>query len=81
MEIFDEQFEAAAGEKSTLMAQNITNTKRMEIKTPDVVIHISPERADLIETRILDGRKCLVIPMEDVEVNGIAVRMNNTEEE
>jgi hypothetical protein len=81
MEIFDEQFEAAAGEKSTLMAQNITNTKRMEIKTPDVVIHISPERADLIETRILDGRKCLVIPMEDVEVNGIAVRMNNHEEE
>ena len=28
-----------------------------------------------METRIIDGRKCLVIPMEDVEINGIRVRM------
>jgi hypothetical protein len=53
----------------------------MEIKTPDVVIHISPDRAELIETRIIDGRKCMVIPMEDVEVNGIAVRMTLPEED
>lgn len=75
LELFDQQFDAAAGEKSTLMASNITNTKRMEIKTPDVTIHISPDHAELIETRIINGRKCLVIPMEDVEVNGIAVKM------
>lgn len=80
METFDEQFDAAAGEKSTLMAANITNTKRMEIKTPAITIHVSPENADLIETRILEGRKCLVIPMEDVEVNGISVRMMQEEE-
>ena len=46
----------------------------MEIKTPDVVIHVEPDRAELIETKIVDGRKCLVIPMEgDIEVNGIHV--------
>ena len=56
------------------MASNITNTRRMEIKTPDVVIHVEPDRAELIETKIVDGRKCLVIPMEgDIEVNGIHV--------
>jgi len=50
------------------------NPRRFEIKTPDVVIHVDPERADLVETRIIDGRKCLVIPMEDnVELNGIRV--------
>ena len=39
-------------------------------------INVSPERADLVETRIIDGRKCLVIPMEDnVAVNGIRVTM------
>ena len=74
---FDEQYEMTAGEESSLMASNITNTRRFEIKTPDVVIHVTPERADLVETRVIDGRKCLVIPMEDnVEVNGIRVTMN-----
>ena len=62
------------------MASNITNTRRFEIKTPDVVIHVEPDRAELVETRIIDGRRCLVIPMEaDVEVNGIRVTMTNKE--
>lgn len=74
LETFDEQFEMAAGEKATLMASNLTNTRRFEIKTPDVVIHVEPDRAELVETRIIDGRRCLVIPMEDnVEINGIRV--------
>ena len=74
LQSFDEQYEITAGEKSSLVASNITNPRRFEIKTPDVVIHVDPERADLVETRIIDGRKCLVIPMEDnVELNGIRV--------
>lgn len=76
---FDEQYEIAAGEKSSLMANNITNTRRFEVKTPDVVVHIDPERAELMETRIIDGRRCLVIPMEgEVEVNGIRVHTANS---
>lgn len=77
MENFDEHFELNAGETATLMATNITNTKRFEIKTPDVVVHIAPDRAELIDTQIINGRRCIVIPMEDdVEVNGIHVRIN-----
>ncbi len=80
LESFDEQYEIAAGEKASLMASNLTNTRRFEIKTPDVVIHVQPDRADLVETRVIDGRRCLVIPMEDnVEVNGIRVTMKNKE--
>ena len=60
------------------MASNITNTRRMEIKTPDVVIHVNPDRAEMVETKIVDGRKCLVIPMEgDVELNGIRVSFSD----
>ena len=74
LEDFDARYEATAGEDASLMAANITNTRRMEIKTPDVVIHVDPDRAELVETRVIDGRRCLVIPMEDnVEVNGIHV--------
>ena len=82
LEDFDARYEATAGEDASLMAANITNTRRMEIKTPDVVIHVDPDRAELVETRVIDGRRCLVIPMEDnVEVNGIHVTMKQTESE
>ena len=75
MENFDRNFEENAGEKATLLASNITETKKFNIETPDVVIKVNPDRADLIETRIIDGRQCLVIPVDDhIEVNGINVR-------
>ena len=80
METFDACYEATAGEDAALMASNITNTRRMEIKTPDVVIHVDPDRAELVETRVIDGRRCLVIPMEDnVEINGIRVTVGPIE--
>ena len=80
LETFDQTYEAIAGENTSLMAANITNTRRTEIKTPDVVIHIDPDRAALIETQVIDGRKCIVIPMEgDVEINGIHVSSGNSE--
>ena len=75
MENFDRNFEENAGEKATLLASNIAETKKFNIETPDVVIKVNPDRADLIETRIIDGRQCLVIPVDDhIEVNGINVR-------
>ena len=75
MEIFEQTFEAAAGEKSTFIAENIAETRKFNIETPDVVIKVNPDRADLIETRIIDGRQCIVIPVDDhIELNGINVR-------
>ena len=75
MENFDRNFEENAGEKASLLASNIAETKKFNIETPDVVIKVNPDRADLIETRIIDGRQCLVIPVDDhIEVNGINVR-------
>ena len=74
LENFDRCYDAAAGENTSLLAGNIANTKTFEVKTPDVVIRINPERADLVETAVIDGRRCLVIEITDqVEVNGIAV--------
>ena len=53
----------------------IAETKKFHIETPDVVIKVNPERSDLIETRMIDGRQCLVIPVDDhIEINGIHVR-------
>lgn len=75
MEMFDKTYEAAVREKSSLLAENIAETRKFNIETPDVVIKVNPDRADLIETRMIDGRPCLVIPVDDhIDVNGINVK-------
>ena len=72
---FDVHYDRAAGETATLMASNIVNARKFEIKTPDVVINVNPERTDLVESRMIDGRQCLVIAVDDhVEINGISAR-------
>ncbi len=73
---FDERYDAAAGERAQLVAANLANTRQFEIKTPDVIVKVNPERTDLVQTRLIDGRQCLVIELNnEVEVNGISVRM------
>lgn len=50
--------------------------KKFNIKTPDIVINVNPERTDLVDIQMIDGRKCLVIPVDDqVEVNGMEVKV------
>lgn len=74
-------FEETAGEKRRLMASNIAETKKFSIETPDVVIKVSPDRADLVQTRIIDDQKCLVIAINDhVEVNGVDIDFTEPEE-
>ncbi|MDO4649818.1 MAG: DUF4317 domain-containing protein [Eubacteriales bacterium] len=78
MERFEEQYDLNVGEDMSLTAANITSTKKIEIKTPEVVVNVSPESAQTIETRILEGRRCLVIPLSsDVEVNGVHVNFTS----
>ena len=75
---FDEAFDETAGPGASIFAGNVVNTRALEVKTPDVIIKVNPERADLVETREIDGRQCLVIAIDGgVEVNGIVVNENN----
>ena len=75
MEAFDSNFDHIAGEKTEFLITNIAETRKFSIQTPDVVIKVNPERTDLVETRVIDGKQCLVIEINDqVEVNGIPVR-------
>lgn len=72
---FDVRYDNITGGNGTLLAGNVINTRSFEVKTPDVVIKVNPERTDLVETKVVDGRSCIVIEINDqVEVNGIPVR-------
>ena len=45
-----------------------------------MTVKVSPEQAGLVETRMIDGVPCLVIPLTDeVEVNGIHVHLKDEE--
>lgn len=75
MENFDQTFEENAGEGGRLMLANVIGSRKFEVHTPDVTITVSPDRTDLVQQKIIDGRECLVIPISDeVQVNGITVR-------
>lgn len=75
LEEFDRRYDETAGEKTSLLVNNVINARTFEVKTPDVVVRVSPDRTDLIETRNINGRDCLVIALDgNVVVNGINVR-------
>lgn len=70
----DEQFGAGIA----LDPQNLIDSGRFEVKTADATISVPPEQSYLIETRVIDGRKYLLIPAEgQVEINGFGVRIKD----
>ncbi|MBQ8639060.1 MAG: DUF4317 domain-containing protein [Lachnospiraceae bacterium] len=72
MEQFDHVYEQIAGEQTTFLASNVVSGKKIDIKTADIKIQVDPMCIDMITTQMIDGRKCLVIPVEEnVEVNGL----------
>lgn len=74
LEDFDQAFDASVGEKTELLAANITNTQKFEIKTPEVTIKVASDRTDLVETKVIDGVPCIVIQITDqIQVNGVHV--------
>ena len=73
---FEEKYDAAFGEGIALNAANLAPVKKFEVRTPDVVVQVNPERSDLIETRVIDGQKYILIRAnEGVEVNGVNINI------
>ena len=80
LENFEEHFEMAAGEHGKLVASNVSSGKKFEVKTPDVVIKINSDKTDIVSTRVIDGRQCLVIQIDErLVVNGISVNPDTGE--
>lgn len=74
---FGEKFDAEFGAGAEISPKNIVNAKRFEVTTPDITIKVNPERRDLIETRIIDGTKYILVRADGgVEVNGVNISIN-----
>ena len=73
---FEEKYDADFGATIELGAQNIVDERKFELRTPDVVIQVNPERSDLVETRVIDGFKYILIRADEgVEVNGVNINI------
>ena len=77
IEVFKESFDKSFGEKTRLNPQNSVETKRFELASADISIKINPERSELVETRVIDGVKYILIRAdEEIEVNGVPININ-----
>ena len=76
IEQFEEKFDKGFGQNAALSPRNIVETNKFELKTPDVVIKVNPARTDLVETRVIDGVRYVLVRADGgVEVNGIDVKI------
>ena len=79
---FDEQFTVKEGPavkvEEKLCAENVAPLRNFEVKNANMVLRLKSRRTDIIGTRVIDGKKCLVIEMtDDLTVNGIPVERGN----
>jgi len=71
VEAFQDGFDKTFGAGAVLPAVNIVTPKQFKVDLPSVSIKVDPKQADLLETRVIDGRSYLLIPIEgDIAVNG-----------
>lgn len=77
VEAFAERYDDAFGADADLSPRNLVDTKQLEITTPDVTIKVSPDRGDLVETRLIDGARYILIRAEEgVAVNGVPIQIS-----
>ena len=78
---FEEKYDESFGVGVELSPSNVIGGSKTELKTPDVTIRVNSERTDLVETRVIDGVKYVLVRAEGgVEVNGIAVTIREDSE-
>ena len=77
LEAFADNYNESFGSATDLPPRNLMETKKFELRTPDVVIKVAPDKTDLVETRVIDGIKYVLIRADDgVELNGLPVNIN-----
>ena len=78
VEVFQQECRKQYGEDAELNPKNIIESGKFQITTPEVKIVVAPEYSHMIEARVIDGRRYILIPADDgVEINGIGVHIPN----
>lgn len=76
VEKFSERFDEAFGKDTTLNPKNIADAKTLSVKTDEMNIKIAAGHSDVVETRIIDGVKYILIRADGmVQVNGVNINI------
>jgi len=76
LERLEPVYEKTCG-NSPLTASNLVETKTV-LTSPGITVNIKPSAADKIRTSVVDGRRCLLIDIDDptIEINGLPVTLS-----
>lgn len=75
IESFEKKFDECFGENAEIPTTNISAGKRLEVVTPEVNIKIDASASDVVEARIIDGTKYILIRADNgATVNGVNVK-------
>ena len=77
---FDRAYDEAVGEGVPLMAENLIDTSKLEVKSPSLKLSIKSDMSSMLKTRVIEGMEYLLIPVTDeLEVNGIRILQTRKE--
>lgn len=73
---FGERYDEVFGKDTRLNPQNIADAKTLTVKTDEVNLKVSAGHGSVLETRIIDGVKYILIRADgEVQVNGVNVHI------
>lgn len=72
----DEDYDKTVEKENDITIKNLVNPKKMVIQTGTAKVEINSDYADMVETKRIDGRLYLAVPLtsNDILVDGCAVR-------
>ena len=77
-------FQAQCGERfgvgAVLDPANLIDPGKYEVKTAQATIQVDPEFSYAVTTRVIDGRAYLLLPADDIQVNGLPIQVTNGQE-
>ena len=73
-----EKLDESYGHNAELVPKNVVTTARLDISMPDVKISVKKDKAGLVSTQVINGKKYIMIEAtEGVEVNGIPITISD----
>ena len=76
VESFEKRFDESFGEHTEICPRNLLSGSSLELCTDDVKVRVDAAHSDLVETRLLEGKPCIIIHAEgNLTVNGISVKI------
>lgn len=76
LEALPSVYKQKVGDGGVLTATNLVETKT-KVSTPEITVNISKNATDKVRTTMIEGRRCLLIDLDDpsISINGLTTRI------